>query len=103
MLEVTGLQAWYGEAQALHEVSVRVGEGEVVTLVGRNGAGKTTLVRCLIGLHRQVSGTVSFLCRDVTRMPAHQRARAGMGWVQDDRGIYASLTVEENLLLPPKV
>ncbi|MFC6022147.1 ABC transporter ATP-binding protein [Plantactinospora solaniradicis] len=103
MLEVTGLNAWYGEAQALHEVSVRVGEGEVVTLVGRNGAGKTTLVRCLIGLHRQVGGTVSFLDRDVTRMPAHQRARAGMGWVQDDRGIYASLTVEENLLLPPKV
>jgi branched-chain amino acid transport system ATP-binding protein len=103
MLEVTGLNAWYGEAQALHEVSVSVAEGEVVTLVGRNGAGKTTLVRCLIGLHRQVGGTVSFLGRDVTRMPAHQRARAGMGWVQDDRGIYASLTVEENLLLPPKV
>ncbi|GAB3980899.1 ABC transporter ATP-binding protein [Plantactinospora veratri] len=103
MLEVTNLQAWYGEAQALHGVSVRVGEGEVVTLVGRNGAGKTTLVRCLIGLHRQVGGAVSFLGRDVTRMPAHQRARAGMGWVQDDRGIYASLNVEENLLLPPKV
>jgi branched-chain amino acid transport system ATP-binding protein len=103
MLEVTGLTAWYGEAQALHEVNVRVGEGEVVTLVGRNGAGKTTLVRCLIGLHRQVAGTVSFLGRDVTGMPAHRRARAGMGWVQDDRGIYASLTVEENLLLPPKV
>ncbi|MDW5325043.1 ABC transporter ATP-binding protein [Plantactinospora sp. KLBMP9567] len=103
MLEVTGLKAWYGEAQALHGVSVRVGEGEVVTLVGRNGAGKTTLVRCLIGLHRQIGGRVSFLGRDVTRVPAHQRARAGMGWVQDDRGIYASLTVEENLLLPPKV
>jgi branched-chain amino acid transport system ATP-binding protein len=103
MLEVTGLQAWYGQAQALHGVGVRVGEGEVVSLAGRNGAGKTTLVRCLIGLHRQLSGTVSFLGRDVTRMPAHQRARAGMGWVQDDRGIYASLTVEENLLLPPKV
>jgi branched-chain amino acid transport system ATP-binding protein len=103
MLEVTGLTAWYGEAQALHGVNVSVGEGEVVTLVGRNGAGKTTLVRCLIGLHRQVGGTVSFLGRDVTGMPAHRRARAGMGWVQDDRGIYASLTVEENLLLPPKV
>jgi branched-chain amino acid transport system ATP-binding protein len=103
MLEVTALKAWYGEAQALHGVDVRVGEGEVVTLVGRNGAGKTTLVRCLIGLHRQVSGTVSFLGRDVTRLPAHRRARAGMGWVQDDRGVYASLTVEENLLLPPKV
>jgi branched-chain amino acid transport system ATP-binding protein len=103
MLEVTGLKAWYGQAQALHGVDIRVGEGEVVALAGRNGAGKTTLVRCLIGLHRQVSGTVSFRGRDVTRIPAHQRARAGMGWVQDDRGIYASLTVEENLLLPPKV
>jgi branched-chain amino acid transport system ATP-binding protein len=103
MLEVTGLKAWYGEAQALHEVNVSVEKGEVVTLVGRNGAGKTTLVRCLIGLHRQVSGTVSFLGRDLTGMPAHRRARAGMGWVQDDRGIYASLSVEENLLLPPRV
>jgi branched-chain amino acid transport system ATP-binding protein len=103
MLEVTCLKAWYGEAQALHAVDVRVAEGEVVTLVGRNGAGKTTLVRCVMGLHRQVGGTVSFLGRDVTRVPAHRRARAGMGWVQDDRGIYASLTVEENLLLPPKV
>jgi branched-chain amino acid transport system ATP-binding protein len=103
MLEVTGLKAWYGEAQALHEVDLSVAEGEVVTLVGRNGAGKTTLVRCLIGLHRQVGGTVSFLGRDITGMPAHRRARAGMGWVQDDRGIYATLTVEENLLLPPKV
>jgi branched-chain amino acid transport system ATP-binding protein len=103
MLEVTGLQAWYGQAQALHGVDVRVGEGEVVSLAGRNGAGKTTLVRCLIGLHRQVAGTVSLHGRDITGMPAHRRARAGMGWVQDDRGIYAGLTVEENLLLPPKV
>src|SRR6187551_1353441 len=102
MLEVTGLKAWYGQAQALHGVDLRVGEGEVVALAGRNGAGKTTVVRCLIGLHPQVRGTVRFRGRDVTRMPAHQRARAGMGWVQDDRGIYASLTVEENLLLPPK-
>ncbi|MCA2211452.1 ABC transporter ATP-binding protein [Jidongwangia harbinensis] len=103
MLEVTNLQAWYGLAQALHGVDLRVGEGEVVALAGRNGAGKTTLVRCLIGLHRQAGGSVRFLGRDVTGMAAHQRARAGMGWVQDDRGIYAGLTVEENLLLPPRV
>jgi branched-chain amino acid transport system ATP-binding protein len=103
MLEVTGLTARYGQAQALYGVDVRVGEGEVVALAGRNGAGKTTLLRCLIGLHRQVGGTVHFLGRDVTGLPAHRRARAGMGWVQDDRGIYASLTVAENLLLPPKV
>src|ERR1051325_853147 len=103
MLEVSGLKAWYGQAQALHGVDLHVGEGEVVALAGRNGAGKTTLVRCVIGLHPQVGGTVRCLGRDVTRRPAHQRARAGMGWVQDDRGIYASLTVEENLLLPPAV
>ncbi|GIJ50540.1 ABC transporter ATP-binding protein [Virgisporangium aliadipatigenens] len=103
MLEVTGLKAWYGQAQALHGVDIRVGVGEVVALAGRNGAGKTTLVRCVMGLHRQVDGAVRFLGRDVTHTPAHQRARAGMGWVQDDRGIYSSLSVEENLLLPPKV
>ena len=103
MLDVQGLSSWYGEARALTDVSIRVGEGEVVTLVGRNGAGKTTLVRSLIGLHKQVKGTVTFLGKDVTSLPSHKRARAGMGWVQDDRGIYANLSVEENLTLPPKV
>jgi branched-chain amino acid transport system ATP-binding protein len=103
VLEVTDLDAFYGEAQALHGVSLRVDEGEVVTLVGRNGAGKTTLLRSVIGLHRQVRGTISFDGRDITRLASHKRARAGIGWVQDDRGVYASLTVEENLLLPPVV
>ena len=103
MLEVRDLEASYGEARALHGVSLDVTAGEVVTLVGRNGAGKTTLLRSLIGLHRQVEGRVAFLGADVTHLPAHRRARAGMGWVQDDRGIYANLNVEENLLLPPKV
>ncbi len=103
MLEVQNLKAWYGEAQALHDVSLTVGEGEVVTLVGRNGAGKTTLVRSVIGLHRQVAGEITFLGKEMTALAPHKRARAGMGWVQDDRGVYANLTVEENLLLPPKV
>ena len=103
MLEVRNLKAWYGEAQALHEVSLSVADGEVVTLVGRNGAGKTTVLRSLIGLHRQVQGSIDFLGTEMTSVAAHKRARAGMGWVQDDRGIYANLTVEENLLLPPKV
>ena len=103
MLEVKNLKAWYGEAQALHDVSLEVGDGEVVTLVGRNGAGKTTLVRSLIGLHRHVEGSIVFLGREMKGVPAHKRARAGMGWVQDDRGIYANLSVEENLLLPPAV
>ena len=103
MLEVQNLQAWYGEAQALHDVSFGVRPGEVVTLVGRNGAGKTTLLRSLIGLHRQVRGSIELDGVDMSKAPAHRRARAGMGWVQDDRGVYANLTVEENLLLPPKV
>ena len=103
MLEVRNLKAWYGEAQALHDVSLTVGEGEVVTLVGRNGAGKTTLVRSLIGLHRQIDGEITFLGKEMAGLPPHKRARAGMGWVQDDRGVYANLNVEENLLLPPKV
>jgi len=103
MLEVRDLKAWYGEAQALYGVSLDVADGEVVTLVGRNGAGKTTLLRSLIGLHRQAEGKVAFEGKDVLHLPAHKRARSGMGWVQDDRGIYANLSVEENLLLPPKV
>lgn len=103
MLEISGLDAFYGEAQALHGVSLEVAQGEVVTLVGRNGAGKTTLLRSLIGLHRQIRGTITLDGRDITRMASHRRARAGMGWVQDDRGIYATLNVEENLLLPPTV
>jgi branched-chain amino acid transport system ATP-binding protein len=103
LLEVSGLSAWYGEAQALRDCSLTVGEGEVVTLVGRNGAGKTTLVRSVMGLHRHVEGRITFAGKDVTGLPPHRRARLGMGWVQDDRGVYANLSVEENLLLPPKI
>jgi len=103
MLEVSGLNAWYGEAQALRDVDIEVREGEVVTLVGRNGAGKTTLLRALMGLHRQVEGEIKFAGHDIARTPVHKRARQGIGWVPDDRGIYASLTVEENLVLPPVV
>jgi len=103
MLEVKGLNAWYGEAQALRDVDLEVREGEVVTLVGRNGAGKTTLLRSLMGLHRQVDGEIRFAGHDILRTPVHKRARRGLGWVPDDRGIYASLSVEENLVLPPVV
>ncbi|MER6971203.1 ABC transporter ATP-binding protein [Nocardioides sp. NPDC000445] len=103
MLEIENLSAWYGEAQALREATLSVAEGEVVTLVGRNGAGKTTLVRCLMGLHKHLTGSIRLDGREITSLPAHKRARAGLGWVQDDRGIFANLSVEENLLLPPKV
>jgi branched-chain amino acid transport system ATP-binding protein len=102
-LQVDGLSAWYGEARALTDVSIEVAAGEVVTLVGRNGAGKTTLLRAVMGLHKQTAGTVGFAGNDLTRTSADARARAGIGWVPDDRGIYASLTVAENLLLPPVI
>ncbi|MEV4756737.1 ABC transporter ATP-binding protein [Micromonospora sp. NPDC049559] len=103
MLRVDQLSAWYGEAQVLREVSLEVGTGEVVTLVGRNGAGKSTLLRCLMGLHAGQRGVIELDGRDIHRLPAHRRARLGLGWVPDDRGSYASLTVAEHLALPPAV
>ena len=103
VLEIEGLSARYGEAQALRDVSLHVGEGELVTLVGRNGAGKTTLLRCVMGLHRQSSGHVRLNGTDISAWPPYTRARAGLGYVPDDRGIYATLAVEENLTLPPSV
>jgi branched-chain amino acid transport system ATP-binding protein len=119
VLHIRELSAWYGEAQVLREVDLEVPAGAIVTLVGRNGAGKTTLLRCVMGLHRQQRGRISFGDRvgggaggqpgdpagngaaDLTGMPPHRRAAAGIGWVPDDRGIYASLSVEENLTMPP--
>ncbi len=103
MLKVAGLSAWYGEAQALRDVGFEVRPAETVTLVGRNGAGKSTTLRCLMGLHRQMQGRIEFDGADLGRFPAPRRARAGLGYVPDDRGIYATLSVEENLLLPPTV
>jgi branched-chain amino acid transport system ATP-binding protein len=103
LLAVEGLSAWYGEAQVLREVSLHVAPGHIVTLVGRNGAGKTTLLRCIMGLHRQVHGSVRLAGEELDRLPPQARARRGLGYVPDDRGIYARLSVEENLLLPPTV
>jgi branched-chain amino acid transport system ATP-binding protein len=103
MLEVGGLSAWYGEAQALRDVSIRASPGEVVTLVGRNGAGKSTLLRCLMGLHAHVRGSMRLGDVDLTSLGPVRRARAGLGYVPDDRGIYSSLSVEEHLLLPPRL
>jgi branched-chain amino acid transport system ATP-binding protein len=103
LLEVADLSAWYGEAQVLRDVSLTVCPGEVVTLVGRNGAGKTTLLRAIMGLHRHTTGRVSLDGREVSKDAPERRARAGVGWVPDDRGIYASLTVAENLRLVPVV
>jgi branched-chain amino acid transport system ATP-binding protein len=102
MLSIRELSAWYGEARVLREVCLEVDAGTIVTLVGRNGAGKTTLLRCVMGLHRQQRGYLNYLgaSRQLATLPPHQRAAAGIGWVPDDRGVYASLTVEEHLRLP---
>ena len=102
-LEVAGVSAWYGEARVLTDVSIEIRQGEVVTLVGRNGAGKTTLLRCIMGLHKQVQGSTTFDGIELHKRSADSRARLGIGWVPDDRGIYASLSVAENLMLPPVV
>jgi branched-chain amino acid transport system ATP-binding protein len=102
-LEVRDLSAWYGHAQAVRDVSFRVSGGELVTLVGRNGAGKTTVLRCVMGLHQQRRGSVRLGDTDLSDRAPHQRARAGLAYVPDDRGIYATLSVEENLVLPPIV
>ncbi len=103
MFEVSSLSASYGEAAALHDVALTIAPGEVVTLVGRNGAGKTTLLRCLMGLHRQYTGHITLDGRRIDGLAPDRRAKAGVGWVPDDRGIYATLTVLENLTLPPVV
>lgn len=105
MLTIHDLSAWYGEAQVLREVSLTVPRGQIVTLVGRNGAGKTTLLRCVMGLHAQQTGRIELtgVPGRLDRMAAHRRARAGIGYVPDDRGVYASLTVRENLTLAPVV
>jgi branched-chain amino acid transport system ATP-binding protein len=103
VLDVRALTATYGEAVALRGVSLTVGPGEVVTLVGRNGAGKTTLLRSVMGLHRAQTGTVTLRGRDLHGLRPQARARLGLGWVPDDRGILASLSVAENLRLPPVV
>jgi branched-chain amino acid transport system ATP-binding protein len=103
MLRIESVSAAYGEAQVLRDVTMEIGAGEVVTLVGRNGAGKTTLLRCVMGLHPLRGGLIEFTGRDLARVPAHRRARLGLGWVPDDRGSYSTLSVAENLSLPPTV
>ncbi len=102
-LEVAGLNAWYGESQALHGMSFEVGRGEVVTLLGRNGAGKTTTLRSIMGLLRKKTGTIRFEGEDVAGRLPEVIARRGIAYCPEERGIFASLTVEENLFLPPVI
>ncbi|PLP57308.1 ABC transporter ATP-binding protein [Mesorhizobium loti] len=103
LLSVRGLNAWYGESHALHGVDLDIHEGETVTLLGRNGVGKTTTLRAIMGLIRKRTGQVTFAGKDLIRMPLHHTARAGIAYVPEERGIFATLTVDENLMLPPVV
>ncbi len=103
LLSVRGLEAWYGESHVLHGISFDVGEGEVVTLLGRNGAGKTTTLKSIIGILQKRRGSIVFEGVETIRMPSRQIARLGIGYVPEERGIFSSLSVEENLFLPPQV
>ena len=102
-LAVAGLQAWYGESHILHGMQFEVAAGEVVTLLGRNGAGRTTTLRALLGLVDRREGTVRLRGRDLSKLPPHRIARLGIGYCPEERGIFASLSAEENLMLPPTV
>lgn len=103
LLEVKDLQAWYGESHVLHGVDLEVRQGETVTLLGRNGAGKTTTLRAIMGIIRKRQGVIRLRGQDLIASSLHATARAGLGYVPEERGIFASLSVSENLMLPPKV
>jgi branched-chain amino acid transport system ATP-binding protein len=103
LLAIKDLQAWYGESHILHGVDFDVHEGEVVTLLGRNGAGKTTTLKSIMGIVGQRTGSVRFEGRELIGSASNQIARAGIAICPEERGIFASLSVEENLLLPPVV
>jgi branched-chain amino acid transport system ATP-binding protein len=103
LLSVEGLQAWYGESHILHGVEFEVRRGEVVTLLGRNGAGKTTTLKSVMGMVARRKGSVRFDGRETIAMSSNRIARLGLAFCPEERGIFASLNVEENLLLPPQV
>jgi len=103
LLKVEGLQAWYGESHILHGVSFEIGRGELVTLLGRNGAGKTTTLKSIMGIVGKRSGSVRFEDGETVGKPSDVIARLGLAYCPEERGVFASLNVEENLLLPPQV
>jgi branched-chain amino acid transport system ATP-binding protein len=103
LLEVKDLHGWYGESHVLHGMNFTVPAGEVVTLLGRNGAGKTTTMRAVMGMLTKRTGSVRFEGSETIQMPSNQIARAGIAYCPEERGIFASLNVRENLELPPVV
>ena len=102
-LHIYGLNAWYGESHVLHGMSLEVDHGEVVTLLGRNGAGRTSTLRAICGLVGKRTGTIKVNGVDTIGMQPHTIARLGIGYCPEERGVFASLSCEQNLLLPPKV
>lgn len=103
LLDIRDLRAWYGPSQALHGIDLQVHAGEIVTLLGRNGAGKSTLLKSVMGIVPQRTGAIRLAGRELIGLAPHEIGRAGVAFCPDDRGIYASLSVRENLLLPPVV
>ena len=103
MLEVSGLQGWYGESHVLHGMDFHVDEGEVVTLLGRNGAGRTSTLRAIMGLIGSRKGSVRVKGQETIALASHRIARLGIGYCPEERGIFSSLSAEENLMLPPKL
>lgn len=102
-LAVRDLQAWYGESHVLHGMDFDIRPGEVVTLLGRNGAGKTTTLKSIMGIIARRTGSVIFEGRQLIRLPSNDIARAGIAFCPEERGIFASLDVNENLMLPPEI
>ena len=103
LLAVRDLQAWYGESHILHGMDFDVADGEVVTLLGRNGAGKTTTLKSIMGMVGRRQGSIKFKNAELVNLTSNRIARLGIAWCPEERGIFASLSVEENLMLPPKV
>lgn len=102
-LEIKDLNAWYGESHVLHGINLEVAKGEVVCLLGRNGAGRTSTLRAILGLTGAVTGSIKVAGTEIIGKPTHDIARLGIGYCPEERGIFASLTCEQNLLLPPSV
>ncbi|WP_423596688.1 ABC transporter ATP-binding protein [Roseateles sp. MS654] len=100
-LDIKGLQAWYGESHILHGIDLAVPQGQVLTLLGRNGAGRTTTLRAIMGLTDRRSGSIKVHGQETVQLPTHRIARLGLGYCPEERGIFASLSTEENLRLPP--
>jgi branched-chain amino acid transport system ATP-binding protein len=103
LLEVRNVEAWYGESHVLHGVELDIRPGEVVTLLGRNGAGKTTTLKSIMGVVPRRAGSIRFNGRELIALSSNRIAKAGIAYCPEERGVFASLSVEENLLLPPAV